>query len=196
MASVLTPSPPRPTTDLPQSDELYEIVDGVRVEKIVSAYAVWIASRLVHRLGPFVEERGIGTCVTEMIFILDEVRDLRRRPDLALLTAATWPVGQPPPPQGDWAVIPDLAVEVISPGNAYDKMIGKLQEYFAYGVTEVWIIVPPQRLVQVYRSLDEVRTFQAGQSLTSELVPGWSTPVASLLPHVMPPAEEQSEIST
>jgi Uma2 family endonuclease len=118
-----------------------------------------------------------------MVFILDEVRDLRRRPDLAMLRADKWPVGEPPPPTGDWLIIPDLAVEVLSPGNSYEKMLGKLREYFDYGVTEVWIVAPTERIVQVYRSLDDVKSFHVGQSLSTELVPGWSMPVGSLLPH-------------
>lgn len=184
MASVLTPSPPPPAAGLPDEDQLYEVVDGVRVEKTVSSYAAFIASELNVVLSPFVKRNGIGTSVTESIFILDEERDLRRRPDLALVTAAKWPVGEPPPPEGDWALIPDLAVEVLSPGNSFEKMIGKLQEYFDYGVTEVWIVSPAQRIVRVYRSLDDVKTFRVGQELTSEMAPGWSIPVETLLPHV------------
>jgi Uma2 family endonuclease len=188
MASVLIPSPPMPLAELPEEDQLYEIVDGVRVEKIVSAYSVWIANHLAYTIGPFAEERGIGTCVVEMVFILDRERDLRRRPDLAMVLAEKWPVGQPPPPKGDWELIPDLAVEVLSPGNGFEEMLGKLREYFDYGVTEVWIASPTERIVLVYRSLDEVTTFHASQALTSELVPGWSVPVETLLPHESAPA--------
>lgn len=185
MASILTPSPPRPTPDVSESDQLYEIVDGVRVEKIVSAYAAWIASNLLASLLPAARDAGIGTCVTEMMFILDEDRNLRRRPDLAMVQASKWPVGQPPPPQGDWAVIPDLAVEVLSPGNEFEKTLAKLREYFSYGVTEVWIVAPTERMVRVYRSLDTVKTFRAEETLASDLVPGWSLPVESLVPHVV-----------
>jgi Uma2 family endonuclease len=183
MASVLMPSPPKPLAELPEEDQLYEVVDGVRVEKIVSSYAAWIANRLDRNLGPFAEEHGIGTSVTEAMFILDADLDLRRRPDLAMVLAGKWPVGQPPPPKGDWGLIPDLAVEVLSPGNGFEEMLGKLREYFEYGVTEVWIAAPTERIVLVYRSLDEVSTFHVGQALTSDLVPGWSTPVETLLPH-------------
>jgi Uma2 family endonuclease len=189
MAIVLTPSPPQPVAELPAEDPLYEVVNGVRVEKIVSAYAVWIANELNLSLSPVAKQRGIGTCALEMMFILDADFDLRRRPDLAMVAATKWPVGQPPPPRGDWEMIPDLAVEVLSPGNDFEKMLGKLREYFDYGVTEVWIVAPTERIVLVYRSLDDVKTFRIGQSLTTGLVPGWSIPIESLLPHAAAPAE-------
>src|SRR5687768_2869928 len=177
MASVLTLSPPQPVAELPEEDQLYEVVDGIRVEKIVSAYSVWIANQLAYNLGPFAERHGIGICVVEMVFILDAERDLRRRPDSAMVSAAKWPVGQPPPPKGDWGLIPDLAVEVLSPGNGFEEMLGKLREYFDYGVTEVWIVSPAERIVLIYRSMDEVKTLRVGQSLSTDLVPGWSMPI-------------------
>lgn len=189
MASVLAPSPRQPAAELPEEDQLYEVVHGVRVEKTVSAYAAFIANRLDRSLGPFAEEHGIGTSVTETMFILDADLDLRRRPDLAMVAAAKWPVGQPPPPKGDWELVPDLAVEVPSPGNDFEKMLGKLREYFDYGVTEVWIVAPIERLVLVYRSLDDVKTFRVGQKLSTDLVPGWSLAVESLLPHATAPTE-------
>jgi Uma2 family endonuclease len=189
MASVLAPSPPQAAAELPDEDQLYEIVHGVRVEKTVSAYAAWIANKLNLSLSPFAEQHGIGTSALETMFILDADLDLRRRPDLAMVAAAKWPLGQPPPPKGDWELIPDLAVEVLSPGNDFEKMLGKLREYFDYGVTEVWIVAPIERLVLVYRALDDVKTFRVGQSLTTDLVPGWSLPVESLLPHATAPME-------
>ena len=61
MTSVLIPSPPRPTPDIPETDELYEIVDGIRVEKTVSAYAAWIATNLAVSLSPAAQKDGFGT---------------------------------------------------------------------------------------------------------------------------------------
>lgn len=59
------------TRDVRPADEepLYEIVNGQHVDvPPMSAFATWIASRLDHRLGPFAEERGLGTVVAEMLF--------------------------------------------------------------------------------------------------------------------------------
>jgi Uma2 family endonuclease len=169
-------------------DILYEVEYGRIVEKPVSAYTLWIASWLMRALGPHVEDNRIGTAYMEMVFVL--APGLKRRPDLAFLANATWPIDQPPPPEGDWAIIPDLAVEVISPNNLYSNIVAKLREYFEAGVTEVWVVVPESRIVQVFRGIDQVRTVEAGQDLTSEMIPGWSINVGKLLPHVFPRPEE------
>jgi Uma2 family endonuclease len=192
MSSVLAPSPPE-TIRLPESEQLFEVVDGVRVEKPVSAASIWIASRLNSRLDIFVTEHELGTSVTEMIFILDAERDLRRRPDVAFVAAAKWPVGKMPPTQSDRAVIPDLAVEVISPNNRFTDVIRKLHEYFDYGVSEVWLVTPEERLVQIYHTPDEMTSRRAGEDLQTELVPGWSMPVSTLIPEMADAPSTTSE---
>lgn len=125
------------TSGLPESDQLYEIVDGVRVEKSKSSYASWITNRLATRLTNHVDADASGTVVSELMFTLDADRDLRRRPDVAYLSGEKWPVGAPPPRSGDWEIVPDLAVEVLSPHNRYAENRRKLREYFHYGVREV-----------------------------------------------------------
>jgi Uma2 family endonuclease len=78
-------------------------------------------------------------------------------------------------------LIPDLCVEVTSPNDLYDDVMGKMQEYFEYGVREVWVVWPPRRQVSVYRSPDDVTILKAGDQLTGgDLLPGFTTSVASL----------------
>lgn len=168
---------------LPESDQLYEIVDGQRVEKHVSAYCAWIAGILTDELGAYLRENQIGKSYPEMVFILDEDLDLRRRPDVAFVSAVKWPVDRPPPATGDWTLVPDLAVEVVSPSNRYLDMQRKLREYFRYGVKEVWMVLPGARLVQVFNSPTQLREVEAGATLSSELLPGFSIAIETLLPH-------------
>ncbi len=186
MSSVLTASPPAASVEAAESDQLYEVVDGLRVEKPVSAASVWIANKLTVAMSPHVEAEQLGSVVMEMVFVLDKKRDLRRRPDVAFVSAAKWPVGKMPTTVGDWEMIPDLAIEVISPNNRYTNVLRKLHEYFEYGVQEVWLITPEERLAQVYHTPDEMRTVRAGDSLSTDLVPNWSIPVATLIPETTP----------
>lgn len=179
----------------PLSDELYEVVEGVVVEKDVSALAIWIANELSLHLAPFARREQLGLFVTEMVFILDVATNRRRRPDLAFVGSAKWTVGRPPPATGDWAIVPDLAVEVASPSNSFLELIRKMDEYFAHGVTEVWIIVPEQRIVCVYRSPRESIVLRAADSLSTPLLPGWSATVGDLLP-VIPDAAPQNGAGT
>jgi Uma2 family endonuclease len=95
------------------------VVNGQKVElPPKSAFSSWIASTLGQRLGEFVRQRRAGAVVIEMLFILDRQADLRRRPDVAFVSAERWPLDREPPYDTDWDVVPDLAVEVVSPSKS------------------------------------------------------------------------------
>jgi Uma2 family endonuclease len=167
----------------PAKDEpLYEVVNGQKVElPPMSIYAAWIASRLQSRIGPFAETHGLGTVVTEGLFILDPVKDLRRRPDVAFVSAANWPLDRPLPETGDWEMVPDLAVEVVSPNDAFQDVLAKMREYFRQGVKQVWIVLPVDREIYVYDSPRNLRILTAADELDGgALIPGLRLPVGSL----------------
>jgi Uma2 family endonuclease len=167
---------------LPVQDEpLYEMVNGQRVDlQPMSAYTMWLASRLQGRLWPHVEENLLGTSVIEMLFILDAEHDLRRRPDVAFVSAERWPLDRALPRTGDWAVAPNLAVEVISPNDVFKDVLAKLREYFRYGVQLVWVIAPEAQQIYVYDSPTQVRILTVRDELTGgEVLLGFRMPLAS-----------------
>jgi Uma2 family endonuclease len=117
----------------------------------------------------------------EMLCILDAARDLRRRPDVAFVSAARWPLDATLPETGDWAMVPDLAVEVISPNDVLKDVLAKVREYFQYGVQIVWVVMPEERQVYVYESPTQVRILTTDDVLTgADLLPGFRLPVVSL----------------
>jgi Uma2 family endonuclease len=172
-----------------QDEPLYEIVNGQRVElPPMSAYATWIASRLHLRLGLYAEDKGLGVSVAEMLFILDAEHDLRRRPDVAFVSTARWPLDRALPSTGDWDVVPDLAVEVISPNDVFKDVLAKVREYFHYGVQVVWVIAPEEQQVYVYDSPARVRILTRQEELTGgEVVPGFRIPLGHLFQHTAAP---------
>ena len=174
----------RQITSLTSRDDepLYEIVDGEKVElPPMSVYSTWITSRLSYRLGPFAEQQRLGTVVTENLFILDAESDLRRRPDLAYVSVERWPLDREIPREGDWEVIPDLAVEVISPSELFEDTIGKVAEYFRFGVRQVWLVLPREEQVYIYDSPTSVRILGSSQELDGgNLLPGFRLPLAHL----------------
>jgi Uma2 family endonuclease len=165
-----------------QDEPLYEIVDGQWVDlPPMSAYATWIASRLHGRLSLYIEEHASGTSVMEMLFILDAQRDLRRRPDVAFVSAARWPLDKALPETGDWEVVPDLVVEVISPNDVFKDVLGKLREYFQYGVQMAWVVAPEEQQVYVYGSPTRVHILTVADDLTGgRLLPDFRLPLTRL----------------
>jgi Uma2 family endonuclease len=154
----------------------------------MSAYATWLASRLHGRLWPYAEDKGLGTFVTEMLFVLDAGHNLRRRPDVAFVSTARWPLVRALPETGDWDVVPDLAVEVISPNDVFKDVLAKVREYFHYGVQVVWVVAPEERQVYVYDAPTQVRILTVQDELTGgEVVPGFRLPLVHLFQHAAAP---------
>lgn len=161
-----------------RDDEFYEVVNGERIGKpLISAYAVKIGTRLTVEMGVFLYDKGVGEVFTEMLFRLPLREDAsrKRRPDVAYVSFARWPADRPMPARGDvWDVVPDLAVEVISPSNPAQESVQKVREYFEAGVSLVWLVYPVDRLVYIYGSPTEIRVLTAADTLDGGTVlPGF-----------------------
>jgi Uma2 family endonuclease len=176
------PAPATATRAEPEG--LYEVVDGRIVEKPpMGAFEVEIASILQDWLGPFARSNRLGRAVTEMLFRIDPARGLERRPDLAFVSHGRWPLERRAPRESAWEVVPDLAVEVISPTNSANEVQDKLRDYFKAGVRQVWVVYPLHGLVQVHESPTTLRIFraEAGDTLDGgDVVPGFRLPLATL----------------
>ena len=61
-------------------------------------------------------------------------------PDLAFVSFDRWPRGKPVLGTNAWEVVPNLAIEVISPANGAHVVIEKIDDYFASSVERVWVI--------------------------------------------------------
>src|SRR5207244_9611398 len=89
----------------------------------------------------------------EMLFRLplseDESRN--RRPDIAFVTNDRWPESTPIPYRGNPVdVVPDLAVEVVSPTDDAEALQEKVEEYLRAGVRLVWVVYPLVRKLFAY----------------------------------------------
>lgn len=182
-------------TITPPPDMLYERVAGQFVEKNVSALALWLATELCELINQFARPRKLGRACNEMVFILDTEEDRRRRPDVAFVPAGLWSLDRTLPWKTDWPIVPNLAVEIISPGNSMNDMMRKRREYFQYGVEEVWIVLPEERQVHCYTDVKTVRILDAADVLTTPLLPEWSLKIGDWLP-ILPEDETQPSSAT
>ncbi|AGA31555.1 Uma2 family endonuclease [Singulisphaera acidiphila] len=180
MATVTPPRPDVAPAPPANSDTLYEVVDGQVVEKAaMGAYPTWLASLLAQAMGAFTTAHKRGRVVVEMLFRLDN--DLQRRPDVAFVSHDRWPRGRQVPHEAAWDVVPDLAIEVVSPTNTADEIMAKVDEYFRAGVQRVWVVYPKARAVYVYESPNEVKILRVDNTLDgAPLLPGFHLPLALL----------------
>ncbi len=116
-------------------DSLYEVVGDQVVEKPpMGAYEATLASLLFELIGPFARSHRLGQVVSETLFSLRPKVDRDRRPDLAFVSVERWPIDRRAPRATDaWQLVPDLAIEIISPTNTAAGMLAKVREYLKAG---------------------------------------------------------------
>lgn len=155
------------TPAVPDNDAFYEIIDGERVElPPMSIYSSWIANWLLSFLNEFARARSLRVAVGEMLFRFPPPVGRSRRPDVAWVSYERWSKDRPMPLEGNaWEVVPDLAVEVISPSDLAEEVLDKLLEYFRAGVRLVWVVYPVQRVIYAYQSPTQVRILTGADEL-------------------------------
>jgi len=142
---------------------LYELVDGVLVEKAVGYTESYLAMLLGHFVQSFLEQHDLGIIAGEA-GMLKLSRGLVRIPALSFISWSRLP-GRKLPVRPIPHLAPDLAVEVLSKGNTKKEMERKLRDYFEAGVKLVWFIDPAERSVQVFTSPDESTLLREDQVL-------------------------------
>lgn len=159
-------------------EKSYEIVDGQPEEKArAGARHGSVIMRLGARLEMHVEQHQLGGIYSPDTTF--QIGRNERLPDLAFVSAARMPEGGEP--EGIWPVAPDLAVEVISPNDLWEKVQSKVQEYFTAGVQQVWLVSWQQRTVSIYDSPTHVTILTEDDILLSEaLLPGFSCRVSEI----------------
>lgn len=165
-----------------ETAKFYEVVDNRIVENPpMGALESILANYLTVLMDSFARAGQLGRAVSETLFLLDSNRKLKRRPDLAFVSARRWPLKRGIPRTECWEVVPDLAVEFISETNTADQIDKKIDEYFDAGVSVVWIVYPGTRKVYVYDSPTNVRILRVGDQLEGgAIVPGFRIAVSEL----------------
>ena len=172
----------RPSSDLGH----YELLNG-RI--VVSPPAGWphgkIGSRVVVILSQYVDARSLGDVLDSSTgFDLPSGDTLE--PDASFVSTRRWTEG-PPPVTGQFLkVVPDLAVEILSPSTRHRDLTEKKDVYARNGVDEYWVIDPRGASVTVFartgRAFDEGRSSSSGP-VTSALFPDLEVTVEQILAH-------------
>jgi Uma2 family endonuclease len=172
---------PVSTAFVAPEDMLYEVVGGEIKEKTVGVQASVIASLLHGFLFMFLSEHRVGRSLAETLFLIDKSKDMQRRPDVAFVSTARWPMERRAPDTAAWDLVPDLAIEIVSPTNTAEGVQAKIHEYFDAGVSRAWVIYPKQKSIHVYTSRTDIRGLRLGDELDGgDLIPGFRLPLAAL----------------
>lgn len=156
-----------------------ELIEGTLVEKTMGALESAIAAEIIIAIGTFLKRRRLGV-VLGADGALRFFPRLVRVPDVSFISWARLPGGKLPP-EPIPSLVPDLVVEVLSKGNTRSEIKRKLGEYFAAGVTVVWLVDPRTKTVRVHESakdstlLAEDQVIEGGAAL-----PGFKARVSDL----------------
>lgn len=175
---LLTPQPGAATEeDLARCARLCELIDGVLVEKTMGFYESRCAVALIFFIETYLAKNPIG-------FVLDGSGMCRvdpeqvRLPDVSYYSWDHFPGRLLPAGEQVLNMAPDLAVEVLSPGNTIKEMERKRSEYFAAGTKLYWEVGPTARTVKVYTSVKRHKEVgEEGTLSGGGVLPGFSLSV-------------------
>lgn len=162
-------------------DGLYELVDGVLIEKNMGSLSGETCARMTALLYPFVYSQKLGKILTESSFrCFPNKPNQVRRPDLAFICTARLPAV---PRRGHIPIPPDLAIEIVSPGDGVYDLDEKLRDYKAAAIALTWVINHEQRLVRLYEVGRLKAELEENEELRGEpALPGFVIKVSELFP--------------
>jgi Uma2 family endonuclease len=131
-------------------------------------------------LGQYVKTNDLGVCCgAETGFKIASEPDTVRAPDLAFVSRER--ILESGVPKKFWPGAPDLAVEVVSPGDTYSEVEEKVEQWLGAGTRAVWIVNPRRRSVTVYRSMSDVTRLSDTDELEGgEVVHGFRCKVSEI----------------
>jgi Uma2 family endonuclease len=165
--------------ETPDDGRRYEILEGdLFVTPPPNADHQMSVLKLARLMADYVEDRGLGLVLISPFAVRLGESDVPE-PDVLFLSKERLPLLKKDCVDG----APDLVVEVLSPGTQHVDRTKKRDLYRRAGVREYWIVDPEARIVEVHDFSGRVTTvFQAGQTLRSEVLPGFCARVETFFP--------------
>ncbi len=128
-------------------------------------------------LGNFIKPQGLGRLMgSDTGVLLERDPDTVREPDVAFISAERLPTGVRV--RGYSEVVPDLVVEVVSPGDGRGEVYDKARMWISHGARMVWVADPDTHTVEVHEPSAPLATLEESDTLSGgDVLPGFSCPV-------------------
>lgn len=157
--------------------------DTVEIEGGVTILHLLIIQNLYDLLKPFVTMNKLGTVYMDGVryILAGTPQDIQRtyKPDFSFVRAGRIPKDLDW--LGDFPFAPDLAVEVVSPGQTNQALINRVSRYLNAGTEEVWLVYQNRKTLWHYRAdTEEPVVVHHEQEIVTPLFPDWRIPLKSL----------------
>ena len=167
---------------MPDDGKWYELVRGELIEMPPPSFMhMVVTGRVGHLFASFVVEHNLDFIYgPEAAAYIEQRPDTVRAADYALIARDRIP--DPPPQRGYiFGLIPDLVVEVVSPGNSVADAQLRAQMWLDAGVRLVLTAYIQTSEIHAHHNDGTVQVFGIADTLTCEpVLPGFSCPVADI----------------
>lgn len=166
---------------MPKDGRRYELVAG---EVRTMTPTGWRHGAILISLGELlkrhVRENRLGLVIGgDPGFLLARDPDTVLAPDLAFIRGNR--LASQSLKEAFWQGAPDLAVEVVSPGDTVSEVDEKARAWLDAGTAFVWVVNPAWRTVTVYRPAADPETLTETDDLDApDVLPGFRCRVADL----------------
>ena len=134
-----------------------------------------IVANLALILGLHVKANRLGVIYTESGYHIERDPDTVLGPDASFVAQ-----DRVESEDGYYASPPDLAIEVLSPGDRRAYVERKVAVYLETGTRSVWLVNPRRRTVELVSSLNDRRTLHEDDELVDPTVPGFRVHVSEI----------------
>jgi Uma2 family endonuclease len=169
----------------------YELVDGELVEMAPTSYTHGrIEYHVGRRIGDHVQARDLGEVVVgEVLFQLAPGR-VARAADVAFIRRER---PRRRTRAGAFKGAPDLAVEIVSPGNSAAELDRKVADCLPHGTRAVLVMYPNGRYVVLWRPSGAIRLGPDGILDLDPIIAGFRCPVRDLFPTELASDDETAD---
>ncbi len=166
---------------MPKDGFRYELVEGtlIKMSPAGSKHGQ-VAATITILLGQYVKLHKLGT-----VFAAETGYKIATNPDTVLAPDTSFvrqaEIDRLGETEKFWPGAPDLAVEVVSPGDTPREVRGKVAAWLAAGTRMVWVVEAKKRTISVHRAQADVVVLTENDVLDgADVVPGFSCKVAEV----------------
>ncbi len=177
------------STKLLTADEFFEMEDDGNIYELVRGELVrmtppggWhgeVTIEISWHIRTYLAQNPIGRVYAETTFLLARDPDIVRAPDVAFVRADRLPPEEER--EKYLPLAPDLAVEVVSPGDRAGEINDKVMDYLDAGTRMVWVVHRRRRTITVFNPDRTARVLRESDELDGgDVLPGFRLAVAEI----------------